>query len=197
MKTRKHTIQKQPLKTFRPDSVQFYSLAKGWYVLERVAVASLSLWLFPPTSGPLAHPLQGHCHIFLLSSSWVSFSLRAASFSVHKQSGHVPEHLTCRLLSMEPMLSPRWASLLCPSSTPQSPQTPITLAASTALPSSGNHCFTRLGHLFKCIYFYLEDNCFTILCWFLSYINVNQSSVYICSFPPEPPSHLPLLLKYT
>ena len=80
---------------------------------------------------------------------------------------------------------------------PQSPQTPITLAAATALPSSGNHCFTRLGHLFKCIYFYLEDNCFTILCWFLSYINMNQSFVYICSFPSEPPTHLPLLLKYT
>ena len=53
MKTRKYAIQKQPLKTFRPDSVQFCSLAKGWYVLERVAVASLSLWLFLPTSGPL------------------------------------------------------------------------------------------------------------------------------------------------
>ena len=28
--------------------------------------------------------------------------------------------------------------------------------------------------LFKIIYYYLEDNCFTILCWFLPHINMNQ-----------------------
>ena len=37
----------------------------------------------------------------------------------------------------------------------------------------------------------LEDNCFTILYWFLPYINMNQPQVYICPLPPEPPSHLP------
>jgi len=37
----------------------------------------------------------------------------------------------------------------------------------------------------------LEDNCFTMLCWFLPYINMNQSQVYICPLPLEPPSHLP------
>ena len=30
------------------------------------------------------------------------------------------------------------------------------------------------------IYFYLEDNCFTILCGLLPYINMNQPQVYIC-----------------
>ena len=39
--------------------------------------------------------------------------------------------------------------------------------------------------------FLLEDNCFTILYWFLPDINMNQSQVYICSLPLEPPSHLP------
>ena len=29
-------------------------------------------------------------------------------------------------------------------------------------------------HDFLKIYFYLEDNCFTMLCWFLPYINMNQ-----------------------
>ena len=28
--------------------------------------------------------------------------------------------------------------------------------------------------LFKSIYYYVEDNCFTILCWFLPHINMNQ-----------------------
>ena len=39
--------------------------------------------------------------------------------------------------------------------------------------------------------FLLEDNCFTILCWFLPHINMNQPQVYICRLPLEPPSHLP------
>ena len=33
---------------------------------------------------------------------------------------------------------------------------------------------------------------FTILYWFLPYINMNQSQVYICRLPLEPPSYLPL-----
>ena len=42
----------------------------------------------------------------------------------------------------------------------------------------------------KIIYFYLKDNCFTILCWFLPYINMNQPEVNICGFPLGPPCHL-------
>ena len=34
----------------------------------------------------------------------------------------------------------------------------------------------------KCL---LEDNCYTILCWFLPYINMNQSEVYITSPPSQ------------
>ena len=37
----------------------------------------------------------------------------------------------------------------------------------------------------------LEDNCFTLLCGPLPYINMNQPQVYICPFPLEPPSTLP------
>ena len=36
----------------------------------------------------------------------------------------------------------------------------------------------------------MEDNWFTILCWFLPYINMNQPQVYMCPLPPEPPSRL-------
>ena len=36
-------------------------------------------------------------------------------------------------------------------------------------------------------YFQLEDNCFSILCWFLPYNNMNQPWVHICPLPPEPP----------
>ena len=39
-------------------------------------------------------------------------------------------------------------------------------------------------------FFLLEDNCFTILCWPLPYINMNQPQVYTCPLSPEPPSHL-------
>ena len=48
---------------------------------------------------------------------------------------------------------------------------------------------TKLGAAF--LFFQLEDNCFTILHWFLPYINRNQPSVYICPLPLESPSHLP------
>ena len=34
------------------------------------------------------------------------------------------------------------------------------------------------------IYFYLEYSCFTMLCWFLLYSNMNQLQVYIDSLPP-------------
>ena len=37
----------------------------------------------------------------------------------------------------------------------------------------------------------LEDNCFTMLCWFLLYNNVNQLYVYICPLPLNPPSPQP------
>ena len=37
----------------------------------------------------------------------------------------------------------------------------------------------------------LQDVCFTILCWLLPHININQSQVYICPLSLEPPSHLP------
>ena len=46
--------------------------------------------------------------------------------------------------------------------------------------------------IFKFVYFQLEDNCFTILCWFLPHINMNQPQVYICPLPLESPPHLPL-----
>ena len=47
-------------------------------------------------------------------------------------------------------------------------------------------------HFFKkCIYFYLKDNCFTVLVWFLPCLNMNQPQVYICPLPREPPSQLP------
>ena len=36
----------------------------------------------------------------------------------------------------------------------------------------------------------MEDNCFTIFCWFLLYINMNQPEAYICPLPLKPPSHL-------
>ena len=36
-----------------------------------------------------------------------------------------------------------------------------------------------------------EDNCFTILWWFLPYINISQPQVYMCPLPFEPPSYLP------
>lgn len=41
-------------------------------------------------------------------------------------------------------------------------------------------------------FFKLEDSCFTMLCWFLPYINTNQPQVYTCPLPPTPPLHAPL-----
>ena len=40
------------------------------------------------------------------------------------------------------------------------------------------------------IYFELEDNWFTILCWILPYNNMNQPQVHI-NLPPEPPPYPP------
>ena len=37
----------------------------------------------------------------------------------------------------------------------------------------------------------MKDNCFTILCWLLPYINTTQSSVYMCPLPLGPCSRLP------
>ena len=50
------------------------------------------------------------------------------------------------------------------------------------------------------LFILLEDNCFTLLCWPLPYINMNQPQVYICPLLPESPSHLlhypsPLILS--
>ena len=48
-------------------------------------------------------------------------------------------------------------------------------------------------NLSECLYLFLnlEDNCFTILGWFLPYINMNQPQVYTCPLSLERPSHLP------
>ena len=37
------------------------------------------------------------------------------------------------------------------------------------------------------LFFWLEDNCFTILYWFLPYSNMNQPQIYMYSLSPEPP----------
>ena len=50
--------------------------------------------------------------------------------------------------------------------------------------------YNPLQSIFQ-IYFSLKDNCFTMLCWFLPYISMNQSWVYICSLPIGTRSHLP------
>ena len=52
---------------------------------------------------------------------------------------------------------------------------------------------SKLIYIYIYIYlkFLLEDNCFTVLFWFLSYSNVNQSQGYTYPPPLEPPSHLP------
>ena len=31
----------------------------------------------------------------------------------------------------------------------------------------------------------MKDNCFTVLCWFLPYVNINQPQVYMCPLPLE------------
>ena len=41
-------------------------------------------------------------------------------------------------------------------------------------------------HFYILYLFQLENNCFTILCWLLPYINMNQPEVYICPLPLEP-----------
>ena len=40
-------------------------------------------------------------------------------------------------------------------------------------------------------FFLLEDNLFTILCWFSAIHQHESPQTYICPLPPEPPSHLP------
>ena len=42
---------------------------------------------------------------------------------------------------------------------------------------AGSHLLIREARWVRkkvSIYYYVEDNCFTILCWFLPYINMNQ-----------------------
>ena len=46
------------------------------------------------------------------------------------------------------------------------------------------HVCHLVGNLFL-----LESNCFTMLCWFLLYNEVNQPQVHIYSLPLGPPSH--------
>ena len=41
---------------------------------------------------------------------------------------------------------------------------------------------------FYLICFSLKDNCFTMLCWFLPCVNMNQSQGCICFFPIKAPS---------
>ena len=50
----------------------------------------------------------------------------------------------------------------------------------------------EVSHLYQTlfIYFKLKGSCFTILCWFLLYINMSQPYVYIYPLPLKPPSHL-------
>ena len=45
--------------------------------------------------------------------------------------------------------------------------------------------------LFFFFLFLLEDNFFTILCWFSAIHQHESPQTYICPLPPEPPSHLP------
>ena len=50
----------------------------------------------------------------------------------------------------------------------------------------------RIPLRFACfIHFYLENDCFTMLCWVLLYDCVNQLEVYICPLLSEPLSHSP------
>ena len=50
---------------------------------------------------------------------------------------------------------------------------------------------TSSQFFFKC-YFQLEDNCFTILWWFLPYIDMNQPWMYVClTILNPPPTSLP------
>ena len=55
--------------------------------------------------------------------------------------------------------------------------------------------------LIKFIYFSLKDDCFTVLCWFLPNIHMNQPLVYLCpppswiSLPSSSPPHPSRLLQ--
>ena len=55
-----------------------------------------------------------------------------------------------------------------------------------------------IGHISLGLFFFggrsaflLKDNCFTILCQFLPFINISQPQAYTFPVPLEPPSHLP------
>ena len=65
------------------------------------------------------------------------------------------------------------------------------------LPVATEECYiVLLDFLYKLLYnFWLEDNCCTILCWFLSYISMNHSfylSIHLFSM-----SKSPLLCQFT
>ena len=49
---------------------------------------------------------------------------------------------------------------------------------------------------FVCLFNLIGGNYFTILCWFLTYINMNWPQVYMCPLLPEHPLHLPLYSVY-
>ena len=56
------------------------------------------------------------------------------------------------------------------------------------------HCCPRLVFFFSIYFYSLEANYFTILQWFLPYIDMNQPRIYMCSpsrspLPPPSPSH--------
>ena len=50
--------------------------------------------------------------------------------------------------------------------------------------STFDTCFSK-------VYFLLVDNFFTMLCWLLPFISMNQPEVYTYPFPLNPSSHLP------
>ena len=69
------------------------------------------------------------------------------------------------------------------------------LACFTNVPFRVFYCkIKNVVFIFK-IYFYLEVNCFTILCWFLPYIKMSQPYIFIyvlslLNLPPTPPAPL-------
>ena len=49
--------------------------------------------------------------------------------------------------------------------------------------SKGAKPLVLYEHFLKMYLFLIEDNCFTIRCWFLAYIRMNQPWLYICPLP--------------
>ena len=57
--------------------------------------------------------------------------------------------------------------------------------------------FNNILYLKKKFIFNWRMNCFTILCWFLPCINMNQPQVYVCPLPLETPSNQQIFLLWT